>query len=216
MYGHVCFMQYRAERQVSCMYGHVRFMQYWDTWFYAIPVLGLRPRIQPSPFLGLQLSSRTPPRPSASNLARARPSPVLGLRPRIRPFPQSSSAFTHAITRVCIYILFKCSSQPQSRPNRRFFPQNFRGKLGYFSRHTGAASGRVGPPAGIHSHSTRAHHSISVITQMDRWLQTNGPLEMRHAVVAVAPQRRPTGLSLRNRSLCLDVYSPVYILSQTS
>ena len=98
MYGHVCFMQYRAERQVSCMYGHVRFMQYWDT----CVLCNTRPRPSAS-HTTLPLSSSafnlaharlfTRPRPSAFNVARARPSPVLGLRPRIRPFPQSSSVF---------------------------------------------------------------------------------------------------------------------------
>ena len=69
--------------------------------FYAIPVLGLRPRIRPSPFLGLQLSSRTPLHPtsafglqlsSRTPLPRPQPSvshttlPDLGLRQRMSVF----------------------------------------------------------------------------------------------------------------------------------
>ena len=93
------------------LYGHVRCMQYWDTCVLCNtykPVLGLRPRIQPSPFLGLQqlLSSDThasspdlvpdlqaPPPSSAFGLAYD-PSPKV---PRPLRTQSPGSAFTFCL-----------------------------------------------------------------------------------------------------------------------
>ena len=120
--------------------GHLCFMHYPSSAF------GLAYNPPPSSAFNSYLAlTRTPLPPTSSfNLARACHSPVLGLRPRIQPFPQSSSFFTHAITRVCIYIFLNAPRNHHRVPTAVSFLRIFEESLDIFLTTPGPQAGVSG------------------------------------------------------------------------